>query len=136
MDSNIRLRRNRLIFVTITTSHEFLESSIQIVSDSDTDEENSAILTRCRHRLHGTRQKPLRIIGYVNEIIPALTAKQFREHFRMTPGAYELLEEKLGPLLSKRNHSGRSTIPVRKQLLSTLWLLATPDSYRYSPIYK
>ncbi|CAL1687605.1 unnamed protein product [Lasius platythorax] len=28
------------------------------------------------------------------------------------------------------SYSGRATIPVRKQLLSTLWLLATPDSYR------
>jgi len=48
----------------------------------------------------------------------------------MIPDTYEILEATLSLLLSKESDSGRAIIPVRKQLLSTLWLLATPDSYR------
>ncbi|XP_011859439.1 PREDICTED: putative nuclease HARBI1 [Vollenhovia emeryi] len=128
---SIELRRNRLISLVITTSDNFLESSLNITNDSDPDEEiNTILLAKYQQRLRGVRRKPLRIIGYVERTVPSLTAKQFREHFRMTPAAYETLEMKLSASLSKTSHSGKPTIPVRKQLLSTLWILATPDSYR------
>lgn len=130
MDS-VELRKKRLIFLAIMTSNDFLKSSLSVTNDSDTDEEiDSILLARYRRRLRGARKKPLRIVSYVERTVQALTAKQFREHFRMTPDAYESLERKLYPLLSKTSYLGRSTILVRKQLLSTLWLLATPDSYR------
>ncbi|KYN13015.1 hypothetical protein ALC57_14790 [Trachymyrmex cornetzi] len=101
------------------------------MNDSETDEEMDIIFrTKYQHRLRGARKKLLRIIDYVDRTIPGLIAKQFRERFRMIPDTYEILEAKLSLLLIKENYSGRPTIPVRKQLLSTLWLLATPDSYR------
>ncbi|XP_071629513.1 uncharacterized protein [Temnothorax longispinosus] len=84
---------------------------------------SSFMLNRGRHRrkLRGAQKKPLRIEGYMERTVQGLTARQFREHFRMIPNTYEILEAKV---------SGRAIIPVRKQLLSTLWLLATPNSYR------
>ncbi|XP_024878431.1 uncharacterized protein LOC112458845, partial [Temnothorax curvispinosus] len=94
------------------------------------EEINNILMARHRRKLRGARKKPLRIEGYVERTVQGLTAKQFREHFRMIPDTYEILEAKLGLLLSKESDSGRAIIPVRKQLLSTLWLLATPDSYR------
>lgn len=36
----------------------------------------------------------------------------------------------LGPHIENANFNGRPTIPVEKQILLTLWYLATPDSYR------
>ncbi|XP_011687395.1 PREDICTED: putative nuclease HARBI1 [Wasmannia auropunctata] len=48
----------------------------------------------------------------------------------MTPNTFHLLENKLSLMLSKQNNMGRSVISPRVQLLATLWLLATPDSYR------
>jgi len=129
MNSVAELRRKRLICLAIITSDEFLKSAN--LNNSDTDEEIDTIfLTKYRRKLRGARKKPLRIRSYVDRTVPGLTTKQFREHFRMTPDTYEILEEKLGILLNKENHSGRPSISVRKQLLSTLWLLATPDSYR------
>lgn len=81
-------------------------------------------------RLRGVRFKPTRITGYLGVTIPNMTGMQFRQHFRMRPEVYEALERRLGPLLTKQSHFGRPSIPVRTQLLVTLWLLATPDSYR------
>ncbi|XP_071628962.1 uncharacterized protein [Temnothorax longispinosus] len=60
--------------------------------------------------------------------MPRFNTQQFRRHFRMTPATYENLEAKLSPILSLSE--GKAVIPVRKQLLGSLWLLATPDSYR------
>ncbi|XP_025074693.1 uncharacterized protein LOC105429672 [Pogonomyrmex barbatus] len=114
---------------TIVISDEFLKYNLNVIDDSDTDEEIDTIfLTRYRHRLRGTRKKPLRIINYVDRTVPGLTVKQFREHFRMIPDIYEILEGKLNFLLNHKNHLGRPIILVRKQ--SALWLLATPNSYR------
>ncbi|XP_071634367.1 uncharacterized protein [Temnothorax longispinosus] len=125
------VRRKRLISLAIIISHKFLQSSLSVTNESDSDEEiNNILMARHRRKLRGARKKPLRIEGYVERTVQGLTAKQFREHFRMIPDTYEILEAKLGLLLSKESDSGRAIIPVRKQLLSTLWLLATPDSYR------
>jgi len=125
------LHRKRLISLAIITSHKFLQSGLSVINESDSDKEtNNILMARYRHKLRGARKKPLRIEGYVERTVQGLTARQFREHFRMIPDTYEIIEAKLSLLLSKENDSGRTIIPVRKQLLSTLWLLATPDSYR------
>jgi len=129
MNSVAELRRKRLICLAIITGDKFLKSTN--LNNSDTDEEIDTIfLTKYLRKLREARKKPLRIRSYVDRTVPGLTTKQFCEHFRMSPDTYEILEEKLGILLIKENHSRRPTIFVRKQLLSTLWFLATPDSYR------
>jgi hypothetical protein len=48
----------------------------------------------------------------------------------MTVDAYENLLRIIGPRLKRKVNRGRHTINVEKQLLSVIWLLATPDSYR------
>ena len=98
-------------------------------SDSDNDQQMQMELRR-RINVRGQQIKPRRIEGYVQEIIPRLSHNQFREHFRMLPETYELLEQRLSNTLLNQNNDGRPMIPVRKQLLASLWLLATPDSYR------
>lgn len=80
--------------------------------------------------IRGQQIKPQRIQAYVEKIIPRLPSNQFREHFRMLPETYELFKQKLANALSKQNNEGWSTIPVCKQLLTSLSLLATADSYR------
>ncbi|KMQ85779.1 nuclease harbi1 [Lasius niger] len=79
-------------------------------------------------RLRGLQRKPARIVGYIERTIPQLYREQFREHFRMTPTTYNRLEQRLAPIL-QGDIGVKCHIPVRKQLLATLWLLATPDSY-------
>ncbi|KAJ1525568.1 hypothetical protein ONE63_010372 [Megalurothrips usitatus] len=96
-------------------------------SDSDNDVEMFVEMSK-RKRM-GKRDKPVRIEGYVQVTIPNLSGEQFRMHFRMTPDIYEDLERRIGPLLMSAE-GNKPTVPVRHQLLGTLWLLATPDSYR------
>lgn len=48
----------------------------------------------------------------------------------MTRTTYENLEQRLVPILTRNRKEGRPMIPVRQQLLSVIWLLATPDSFR------
>ncbi|XP_043282199.1 protein ALP1-like [Venturia canescens] len=48
----------------------------------------------------------------------------------MTPMTFESLEVRLSPEIFVTNDTGRPMVPARIQLLSVLWLLATPDSYR------
>ncbi|XP_063913993.1 uncharacterized protein LOC135130530 [Zophobas morio] len=63
-------------------------------------------------------------------MVPNYNRTQFRSHFRISYEAYEGLLVILGPRLQRVGNKGRNIIPVEKQLLSVLWLLATPDSYR------
>ncbi|XP_051162213.1 uncharacterized protein LOC127282158 [Leptopilina boulardi] len=58
------------------------------------------------------------------KLVPRFNTKQFKEHFRMNPHAFYSLENVGGEKLSS------SSVCVQKQLLSVIWLLATPDSYR------
>lgn len=67
---------------------------------------------------------------HVNEIIPRFSNMVFRQHFRITRTTYENLEQQLAPALMRIGQQGRPMIPVRNQLLSVIWLLATPDSFR------
>lgn len=123
-------RRRVIALTAITLSNEFLRCNVFFdtssdESDSDVDERDLTI--RRRIQLRGVQRKPPRVEGYVEITVPRFTTQQFRRHFRMTPTTYETLEAKLNPLLSV---SEGKRMPVRKQLLGSLWLLATPDSYR------
>jgi len=80
------------------------------------------------------KEKPNRIVGYM-ENIANFRNVEFQRHFRLSFEAFEYLLEQIGPLLKSENENkqtGRPLIDLRKQLLSVIWILATPDSYRYS----
>ncbi|XP_028048533.1 putative nuclease HARBI1 [Monomorium pharaonis] len=130
-----RVRRNRILFSTTRASQKLLEILMRITdeiksSESDDNFEEGLLIEKIR-RIRGKQQKPVRIAGYVENVIPRYTTKQFRHHFRMLPEMFEILENRLGQLLlSNEPTRGRPIIPVRIQLLSTIWLLATPDSFR------
>jgi len=100
--------------------------SIQIVKLGDSDLDEGDI--RRRIQLRRGQRKPPRVKNYVEVTVPRFNTQQFRRHFRMTPATYEKLEAKLNPVISLSR--GKTVIPVRKQLLGSLWLLATSDSYR------
>ncbi|XP_025158650.1 protein ANTAGONIST OF LIKE HETEROCHROMATIN PROTEIN 1 [Harpegnathos saltator] len=102
--------------------------------ESDSDSSNSDVSDgeldmQIHLQLRGLQRKPTRIGDYVERTIPQLHREQFRKHFRITLTTYNQLEQKLAPALQEDVGIKRH-IPVRKQLLATLWLLATPDSYR------
>ncbi|KAK3920191.1 Protein ANTAGONIST OF LIKE HETEROCHROMATIN PROTEIN 1 [Frankliniella fusca] len=128
------VRRKVIVAIAISESQKLLETVRCLRGVEDDDEE---VLKEVRRmmgllcsELRGTREKPVRTSGYVDQTVPRLQSNQFREHFRMVPEVFQDLENLLGPILAKQENLGRSIIPVRKQILCTLWLLATPDSYR------
>ncbi|KAL5017911.1 hypothetical protein ScPMuIL_003633 [Solemya velum] len=67
---------------------------------------------------------PVRIVQYVESIVPLYSELDFRSHFRMRRGTFQMLCECLGPILTERKLS------LEKKLLSTMWLLANQESYR------
>lgn len=97
-------------------------------SDETSDEENVTMLSIIRSR---KLRKPQRLENYVTALMPRFTQQQFQQHFRLSIEAYEQLLQMVGPFLQRQTYLGRSSIDIEKQLLSVIWLLATPDSYRY-----
>jgi len=126
--------RKRILALAIAASDELLTGiMLNVESDSDSESDNDEQIQlelKRRMSIRGQQVKLHRVENYVEELIPRLSNNQFREHFRMLPQTYELLEQRLSNALSSQNNDGRPMIPVRKQLLASLWLLATPDSYR------
>lgn len=120
----------RIILSHTIVSNEILKSILNLDMNSESEDEMDELFYILKSfQLRGKRKKVVRIEGYVNNIIPRFTTNQFKEHFRMTPNCFQLLENKLSLLLSN-SKKGRPFISPRVQLLATLWLLATPDSYR------
>lgn len=123
MDEN----RRTVVLTAITLSNEFLRY-IFFDTDSETDSDNSDLDKGEIRRIvqfRGVQQKSSRIKCYVEITVPKFNTQQFRRNFRMSPTTFESYEARLNPVLS----TGKVVISVRKQLLRTLWLLATPDSY-------
>lgn len=98
-------------------------------SNSESETEEIYMLTERCH-IRKKRNKSVRVENYVENVVPRFSAGQFKQHFRMTPDTFYVLENILSLRLFKENVIGRSCIKPRVQLLATLWLLATPDSYR------
>lgn len=80
--------------------------------------------------LRGFRVAPPSLEGYLDRIVPRYTIRQFRSHFRIAPETANELENRIAPLLVRAGVEGRLPINPRTQILVTLWILATPDSYR------
>lgn len=77
------------------------------------------------------KRVPSRIRNFIERTIPGFMANEFQSHFRLKRQSYEMLIQYLSPFLKKHDGSvGKPQIAVEKQILSALWLLATPDSYR------
>lgn len=123
--------RRNTIPMTINASEQMFRSLFSETLESSDEEEElvEAFLLEAHLRLRGSLRKAVRIEGYVEKTVPRFNTKQFRENYRMLPSTFELLENRLGPILTG-NPGNKPCIPVRTQLLASLWLLATPDSFR------
>lgn len=77
------------------------------------------------------RVKVVRIRNYIERVVPGMTEKQFQQHFRLSRKTFEQLLPLIANELKRKSVKGRLPADPRRQLLSSLWILATPDSYRY-----
>ncbi|XP_011705603.1 PREDICTED: uncharacterized protein LOC105460810 [Wasmannia auropunctata] len=107
-------------------------------SSSDDEEETvknlhaALILNKQRKKMD---RRP-RIEGFIEKIVPGYTAQEFKTHFRLLPTTFDHVLQLIGPsLISTKSVAGRKPIPAEKQLLMALWMMATPDSYRYCNRY-
>jgi len=118
--------RNEKRSLIITASYYyFLTILTELTNESDSENDSEELVQHFINiekslRIRGKRRKIYRVEGYVENIIPRFCTKQFKEHFRIEVPVYDTLENKIGNLLLRQNTSGRSTLPVRKQLLATL----------------
>ncbi|XP_064214207.1 uncharacterized protein LOC135266827 [Tribolium castaneum] len=122
---------NDIITIPVVLSSEMLFGiPVTYSSDEDsdvTDEENIVTMMLIKSR---KIKKPQRIENYIEATISGYTKQEFQQHFRVTIEAYEQLLQTVGPYLMRQAATGRSTVQVEKQLLSVIWILVTPDSYR------
>lgn len=80
-----------------------------------------------------------RTFMYYERTVLRLSATTFRSHFRLTKTTFVNLCNLLGPIMAPNvdaSSIGRPNTPIEKQILPVLWLLATPDSYRFVYILK
>ncbi|KAE8746725.1 hypothetical protein FOCC_FOCC006589 [Frankliniella occidentalis] len=124
-------RRKVVAALAINAADQFLKLYDEESDSESEDERNVALVVgQTRLRRRGTPEKPVRNENYYDVTVPRYTDRQFREHFRLTRTTYENLELRVGHLLQGNESEGRPRIEVRKQLLSVLWVLATPESFR------
>ena len=92
-----------------------------ILFDSDSD--NSEADTQC---------SVSSLKGFAEKVVPLMSDEEFKQHFRLSRSTFEnflvALENKVSSEFS--GNVGRHTVCADKQILITLWMLATPDSYR------
>ncbi|KAL5022810.1 hypothetical protein ScPMuIL_001965 [Solemya velum] len=62
--------------------------------------------------------------NYATMVVPNMDDHSFKCQFRMLPSTYKKVLDMLRPLLQTKH------VVLESQLLSAIWLLATPDSYR------
>ncbi|CAI6354135.1 unnamed protein product [Macrosiphum euphorbiae] len=107
-------------------NNELKRKFVLIDIDSSDDEFDYEFI----NRLRGNRVKPFRVQDFISQTIPNFTHKQFQQHFRLSPTSFERCLQICAPLLKKTCVEGRKGSDERLQLLSVIWLLATPDSFR------
>ncbi|XP_039310273.1 putative nuclease HARBI1 [Solenopsis invicta] len=119
------LNKNIIIATAIVMGTQLLKNC----EYSDTSSSDSEIEELLLLKKFAKRKKIQRIERYIEKVVSNYTNRQFQSHFRITRTAFEVLLTILGPNLENLD-TGRPTTSVEKQLLSVIWLLATPDSYR------
>ncbi|XP_071572853.1 putative nuclease HARBI1 [Temnothorax nylanderi] len=71
-----------------------------------------------------------KLTDYVERVVPGYSRITFKEHFRIFPETFQMVLRLLRPAVNATNARGKKQISLEKQLMITLWFMATPDSYR------
>ncbi|XP_018309791.1 uncharacterized protein, partial [Mycetomoellerius zeteki] len=121
-----------LPLLDIDGKDETSSSSNSSVEDSS-DEENDMRTLYTILMVNETRgaNHPIeKLTDYVERVVPGYSKIIFKEHFRVFPETFQMTLRLLLPALIAANACGRKQISPEKQLMITLWFMATPDSYR------
>lgn len=90
------------LFCLIASNEILMKCILSLdVNSTESESEMDELLYMMQlSRVRKNRRKVVRIEGYVNNVSRFIT-HQFKEYFRMTPNCFQLLENKLGLILSK-----------------------------------
>ncbi|KAK0071209.1 hypothetical protein PV326_001543 [Microctonus aethiopoides] len=98
-----------------------VEDTLDISSSSSSSEDELVNIILVLNKKRGKLEVRPRIQHYVEETIPRFSDHEFKSHFRNS----------VSISISKANSvAGRKPIPNQTQLLLTLWVMTTQDSYR------
>lgn len=124
--------RSNIIATILASTKLYLENMLDN-SESSSDEENInyGLITKLQCKINPRRKETPRCVGYYETIIPRYLPEDFQRNFRLTPAAFEALCAQLIPIMREGYTTGRPLYKPEKKFLATIWLLATPDSYRY-----
>lgn len=111
----------------------FNEFFFSYESDSSDEEEEfiQIFIDRRQQRIAQPRRRTSNITSFVEETLLRSTTVEFQSHFRLSLQAFNWLLERIGPNIYNAS-VGRKTVQPKIQVLAVLWLLATPESYRYA----
>jgi len=78
------------------------------------------------------RRNLTRIQEYYEATIPSYLPSEFKSHFRMTQGTFQLLSNEIMQTgrIPLGNPSGRPPVPPEKQILTFMWIMANQEPVR------
>ncbi|XP_071649301.1 uncharacterized protein [Temnothorax longispinosus] len=125
-ENSVRIKRAISFVIAQIAAQAANYWTIMKASEEDDDEEELFCLMALEKE-----NTPTRITGYIENVVSNYTSVQFQQHFRVPLDTFEDLLQMIGcMLIGDDNRQGRPMIDPRKQLLSVIWLLSSPDSYR------
>ena len=68
--------------------------------------------------------------NYAEEVLPRLSDRTFKTHFRMNPDVFEIICGDIHSIQGGYYGPGRSLLLIEKQLMITLWYLGNPECMR------
>ncbi|XP_066585450.1 putative nuclease HARBI1 [Prorops nasuta] len=112
----------------ISSAINFIIFEIETDSDVSSDDNDEVYFTELRTI---TRISRIKMKNYFETIVCNYSDADFKSHFRITRNTFHFLIELLHPYLERKSERyGRHSLLPEKQLLLSLWLMATPNSFR------
>ena len=110
---------------------DFADENTWIDLASLDDGTDFVLVLLCIRRLIRRREFVPKVLGFVEEIIPAYSNIDFRQDFRRNRKTYDTFIQKLEPFIKYEDRElGKRPLSAQKQLLIYLWYLANLDSIR------
>ena len=128
------MESKKIITTCVWVLNKILFDAVLELEDAEEDFDEDVelvVVNKVKNQLSPRQREIPRCKNYFEHVIPQYLPEEFQSHFRITREAFELLCNQLIPLLQKNYHTGRPLKQLDKQILATIWILATPDSYRY-----
>ncbi|XP_066590858.1 uncharacterized protein [Prorops nasuta] len=99
--------------------------------ETDTSDSDEEYFLDDINRINSNFSPRTKIRNYYSEVVCNYSDADFKSHFRMMRSTVAFLTELLAPYLEKKpTKYGRQPLLPEKQVLLTLWLMATPNSFR------